>query len=247
LAGVVACQLAGCANLWDDVTARGFKVRNLYTRDDPMTVLNTNTDGDERVKALRALKEPRANGGGEAEQDRVMEILTRAAVTEPQPNVRIAAIETLGKFQDPRAVPALTSAYEATNQLAGDAAANVRCLALTSLGQTRRPEAIRYLVRVAQTETPPEAPERDRQQVRDCRLAAVRALSHFEYSREVGEAMARLLQTEKDVALRDRATETYVAVTGAQPPAAPIALPSPEAPTPGDDGVRLTGGTDPNH
>ena len=46
---------------------------------------------------------------------------------------------------------------------------------------------------------------RDRQQARDCRLAAVRALGNFDRSREVGDLMARMLQTEKDVALRDRA------------------------------------------
>ena len=241
----LAVGLGGCASFWDDVTARNFKFKDLYTRKDPVSVLNTSDDGDERAKALRSLTEPRARGGTEVEQQRTIEVLSRAAISEPQPCVRIAAIETLGKFQDPRAVPALTNAYEAANQLTGDAAANVRCLALTSLGQMHRPEAIRYLVRVAQTETPPDAPERDRQQARDCRLAAVRALGHFEHSREVGEAMARLLQTEKDVALRDRATETYVAVTGTQPPATPISLPSPDVPTAGDDGVRLTGTTKP--
>src|SRR5262245_52157553 len=101
IAGFVALgmlPLAGCANLWDDVTSRDFKVRSLFSRDDPMTVLGTTTDGDERVKALRALKEPRLQGGGSADQDRAMEILMRCAIADPSPAVRIAAIEKLGAF-----------------------------------------------------------------------------------------------------------------------------------------------------
>src|SRR5207245_1349722 len=81
----------------------------------------------------------------------------------------------------------------------------VRCLTLTALGQTKRPEAITYLVRVAQTPTANDASDKDRQQVRDCRLAAVRALGNYEHSREGGDVMTRLLQTEEDVALHDRA------------------------------------------
>ena len=62
-----------------------------------------------------------------------------------------------------------------------------------------------FATRVAELPTPADASDRDRQQTRDCRLAAVRALGNFDGSREVGEAMVRLLQSEKDVAVRDRA------------------------------------------
>jgi HEAT repeat protein len=243
----LALHLAGCASFWDDVTARTFKVQDLYTRKDPVSVLNTSEDGDERAKALRKLTEPKARGGTDVEQERTIEVLSRAAISEPQPCVRIAAIETLGKFQDPRAVTALSGAYEAATQLTGDAAANVRCLALTALGKTKRPEAVAYLVRVAQTPTPSDLSERDRQQARDCRLAAVRALGNYEQSREVGEAMTRLLQTEKDVAMRDRAKETYAAATGSKPPAepGPIDPPAPAVPTPAAEAFQLTGGTGP--
>src|SRR5262245_32324752 len=244
---VLAVHLCGCASFWDDVTARTFKFQDLYTRKDPVTVLNTSDDGDERAKALRKLTEPKARGGSEVEQERTIEVLSRAAISEPQPCVRIAAIETLGKFQDPRAITALTVAYEAANQLTGDAAANVRCLTLTSLGKTRRPEAVTFLVRVAQTPTPTDLSDRERQQSRDCRLAAVRALGNFEQSREVGEAMTRLLQTEKDVAMRDRAKGTYGPATGARAPAepGPVDPPTPAAPTPAADAFQLTGATAP--
>jgi HEAT repeat protein len=237
--------LGGCANFWDDVTSRDFKFKDLYTRKDPVSVLNTSDDGDARAKALRSLTEPKARGGTEVEQQRTIDVLSRAAISEPQPCVRIAAIETLGKFQDPRAVTALTGAYEAANQLTGDAAANVRCLSLTSLGTTKRPEAIAFLVRVAQTPTPSDLSDRERQQGRDCRLAAVRALGHYEGSHEVGDAMTRLLQTEKDVAMRDRAKETYAAATGGKQSAepGPIDPPKPATPTPAADAFQLTGGT----
>jgi hypothetical protein len=242
---VLAVQLAGCASFWDDVTSRDFKFKDLYTRKDPVSVLNTSDDGDQRAKALRSLTEPTTRGGSEVEQQRTIEVLSRAAISESQPCVRIAAIETLGKFQDPRAVTALTGAYEAASQLSGDAAANVRCLALTSLGKTKRPEAVAYLVRVAQTPTPSDLSDRERQQGRDCRLAAVRALGNFEHSREVGDAMTRLLQSEKDVAMRDRAKETYAAATGAKPTTdiGPTDPPTPAAPAPAADAFQLTGAT----
>jgi hypothetical protein len=242
---VLAVHLAGCASFWDDITARNFKFKDLYIRKDPVSVLNTSEDGDERAKALRSLTEPKAHGGTEVEQQRTIDVLSRAAISETHPCVRIAAIEALGKFQDPRAVTALTGAYEAANQLTGDAAANVRCLSLTALGQTKRPEAIAYLVRVAQTPTPTDLSDGERKQARDCRLAAVRALGNFEHSREVGDAMTRLLQTEKDVAMRDRAKETYAAATGSKATAepGPTDPPTPAAPAPAQDAFQLTGAT----
>src|SRR4029079_9456143 len=95
---VLAVQLAGCASFWDDVTSRDFKFKDLYTRKDPVSVLNTSDDGDQRAKALRSLTEPTTRGGSEVEQQRTIEVLSRAAISESQPCVRIAAIETLGKF-----------------------------------------------------------------------------------------------------------------------------------------------------
>jgi hypothetical protein len=70
----------------------------------------------------------------------------------------------------------------------------------------------------------------------------VRALRGYEGSAEVARAMAALMQSDKDVALRDRARETYVKVTGQEPPpAAPEPAP-PEAKPAGD--VKLAGAAD---
>ena len=92
-----------------------------------MAVLRESTDGDARAKAIMALKEPRANGGTEAEQDEVDAASDPDRDLDPQPLCRRAAIQTLGRFHDPRAVPALTQAYETAGQLPhrrGRAAAN---------------------------------------------------------------------------------------------------------------------------
>ena len=57
-----------------------------------------------RSAALTALREPKQYGGSDAEQDAIMNILVTAASTEKQPLCRLAAIESLGHFKDPRAV-----------------------------------------------------------------------------------------------------------------------------------------------
>ena len=237
----VCAALGGCANFWDDVTSRDFHVRSLWTRSEPpLVVIRTSTDGDARANAMVALKEPRRNGGGAAEQEEAVRILTTAATADPQPLCRMAAIQALGRFQDPRAVPALISAYEAAGQLPADVAGAVQSQALASLGETRQPgAAVTFLVKAANRQPPAEASDRERQQARDTRLAAVRALRNYDGSPEVATAMTRLMQSEKDVALRDRARETYVKVTGTEPPADPVAPPTPVPPA--DGGVQLTG------
>jgi hypothetical protein len=55
--------------------------------------------------------------------------------------------------------------------------------------------------------------------------------------------MVQIMRAERDVALQDRAHETYVKVTGREPPAdshTPTNAPTP-LPTQGED-VKLTGG-----
>jgi HEAT repeat protein len=208
---------------------------------DPMTVLRESTDGDARAKAMTALKEPRVTGGSEAEQEEVMRLLTAAATADSQPLCRMAAIQTLGRFQDPRAVQALTSAYDAASQLSSEVVGPIQGRALLSLGETHQPAAVDFLVQVATQRSSAEVSDRERQQSRDTRLAAVRALGNFNKSPQAADAMTRLMQTERDVAMRDRARETYAKVTGTEPPAEAIAPPTPL--TQPADGVQLTGGT----
>lgn len=236
----LASGLAGCSSFWDDVTSRDFQVSSMFKRQDPMLVLRESTDGDARAKALLALKEPSATGGGESAQEAVLEVLTRAAVSDAQPLCRLAAAQTLGTFKDPKAVQILISCYDSASQLQGEAQSAVQTAALASLGKGGQPSSVTFLVKIATKPTPTEASDKDAQQQRDVRTAAVRALTGFHGSIEVATAMAQIAQQERDVALRDRAREVYVKVTGKEPEAAPPPLPDPK-PTTGADDIRLAG------
>ncbi len=237
--------LVGCAgpNFWDDVTSRDYHFKSMFSKDPPpIAVLRESTDGDARAKAMLALKEPQASGGTEAEQEEVVQLLTRTAITDPQPLCRRSAIETLGRFRDPRAVPALIQAYESAAQLPSDVAGPLQTITLTALGETKQPAAVNFLVQTAIKPTPAEASEKDRQAVRDNRLAAVRALKNFDGSPEAIAATAKLAETERDVALRDRARETYVKVSGGkEAPAADTTATPPAGPQPAANPVQLTG------
>jgi hypothetical protein len=233
-AALAGAGLCGCANFWDDVTSRDFKFKQLWSAPpNPMVVLRDSDDGDARARALRALREPKQHGGSDADQDAVLRILSTAAVRERHPWCRLAAIESLGHFKDPRAVSALRAAYDQANTLpasavqqasynpgntlAPETTAALRCHALSALGETGNAAAVDLLVRVVR-QPPVEGSEAERQQAITERLTAVRALGHFkEY--QATEALLKVLQTEKDPALRDRAAEALQTITGKNLPA----------------------------
>src|SRR5262249_32603501 len=106
----------GCANLWDQVTDHNFEISQLWNKANPYLVLKDSSDGTMRARALRTLHEPSQNYGSLADQDTIVKILTAAAVTEHTAVARMAAIETLGKFKDPRAADALIAAYYAADR-----------------------------------------------------------------------------------------------------------------------------------
>lgn len=233
-AALAGAGLCGCADFWDDITSRDFKVQSLWAaKPNPMVVLRDSSDGDERARALLALREPKQHGGSDQDQEAVLKILATAAVSERHPWCRLAAIQTLGRFKDPRAVSALQAAYEQANRAPGspvqlaayqpadalmpEATAALRCRALAALGETGNPAAVDLLVRVVR-QPPVEGSELERQQAADERLTAVRALAHFNQY-QATEALLKVLQTEKDVALRDRATESLQTITGKKLPA----------------------------
>jgi len=112
----VSVGIVGCASTWDKVTSRDFKEQPFETlfgkMPDPLHVLRTSPEGTERAKAMKLLQEPLRTGGSQADQDEVLEhILGPAATSDPSPVVRAAAIEALGRFDDPRALPLLIAAY----------------------------------------------------------------------------------------------------------------------------------------
>lgn len=105
---------SGCASSWETLSSRRFRespYNTLFKSEDPLQVLRTNPDGEARARAMRKLQEPLAAGHSTLEQNEVMEMLTKDATTDPSPWVRMAAIDTLGRFKDPRGVEVLVTAY----------------------------------------------------------------------------------------------------------------------------------------
>lgn len=110
----------GCANTWDSVTSRDFRdapfktMGKVIAPDDPIVVLRADPprSGDEQAKAMHRLKEPLRNKGTQQDQDQVIDVLSRAATTDASPVLRYAAVEALGRFEDPRATAILVNAYQ---------------------------------------------------------------------------------------------------------------------------------------
>jgi len=234
---LAAWSFSGCAYFWDDVTSRNFDLGEFIRSPNPFLVLRDSDDGNRRARAFRSLEEPKTHGGTDQDQEAVVKILTAAATTERQPLCRLAAIEALGRFQDPRAVPALQEAYfnagnfpkdksafAATEGIVGSSAVStplvlqVKCQAIASLGHTGNPEAVPFLVNVLNN--PPaskESAEGQRQQMMDERIAAARALGNFKDYKAI-EALVLVLKSEKDVALLDRAHDSLETCTGQKLP-----------------------------
>lgn len=174
---IVACSVTGCAGTYDIVTSQRFKERpfhTLFTREDPIQVLETVEDGNDRVRAMKNLKEPREHGGTAAQQDRIIAILEASATTDSRPLCRIAAIETLTRFKDPRVGPILLTAYKnsahddptksngvepagvsglalrgAISQFGPETVTKIQCQTLKGLGERRNPEGLQLLIQVA--------------------------------------------------------------------------------------------------
>jgi hypothetical protein len=117
---------AGCAGVWDAVTSKSFRdkpfktIGKVVSPEDPMVVLRADPprSGDERAKAMHRLKEPVRNGYPQEDQDRIVEMLVKTATDDTSPVLRYAAIEALGRFEDPRATAALMRAYQKADGLA---------------------------------------------------------------------------------------------------------------------------------
>ncbi len=230
---VLSVGLTGCAGSWDKVSSRRFRENpfgTMFDRRDPLGVMRSSPEGDDRAAAMRKLKEPAANGRGEPEQEEALKLLTDAAINDPSPVVRVAAIDALGRFRDPRAVKSLTAAYyqaggtpidptnpnpNANRSLSGpvgfapEIASVIRSRSVESLANSGSPEAVPVLAQVA------TGAEKTGGSDRDTRLAAVRGLKAMR-SQDAVAALAKVLAMEKtrDPAMADRAHEGLVALTG---------------------------------
>lgn len=180
--------LTGCAGTYDLVTSQRFKERpfhTLFSSEEPIDVLEKVQEGDDRVRAMRNLEEPREKGKSQETQDRVIAILQASATTESRPLCRLAAVEALSRFKDPRVgkiliaayrnapydVPPTTGGSDPVEQAASingiaikasvsaftpDTVTSLQCRVLESLGQHRNPDSLKLLVEVAST--PAERP-----------------------------------------------------------------------------------------
>lgn len=256
----------GCASFWDSVTSRKFRskltsepIKTLFVTPEPMGVLQSSDDAEERAAALRALREPSQQGAGPEEQQRVMHQLTKAATSDKHALCRIAAVQTLGRFRDPEAVDVLVAAYTQLEQtpsgnandrlneftqvdetsLLPEVACAVQCEALNSLGQIGSPEALSFLLKVATTPARASAGENERRAVHDKRVSALRALQTHRGHQPSIAAIEQILRSERDIALRHVASEAYRQLTGSAPseeltrmPALPVSPPTPSTPSP---------------
>lgn len=252
-----AFALTGCAGTYDLVTSQRFKDRpfhTLFVTEDPMEVLEKVQDGDDRVRAMRNLKEPREHGGSAAQQDKAIAILQEAATVDKRPLVRLTAVETLARFKDPRVGPILVAAYHQAGQTAAapkdldvtaaaalsgvkgalsgfplETIANIQCRSLEGLGEHRGPEAVQLLVQAAATPTEKPKPAGGIETAGlfsleadfgtgidriDVRLAAIRALGNYDKDPTAIKTLVAVLRTDKDVAVRGRAHEALVKITG---------------------------------
>lgn len=117
---VVSVQLTGCAGTWDTITSRRMReeplttIQRMVVPEDPVAVLRADPPrtGDERAAAMRRLKEPIRHNGTQEDQDAILDILARAAISDPSPVLRMEAIGALGRFEDARAASILIMAYQ---------------------------------------------------------------------------------------------------------------------------------------
>jgi hypothetical protein len=179
--------LGGCAGTIDTLTSQRFRehpFHTLFGSDDPVWVLENVPEGDQRAKAMSAVKEPKRHGGKDEEQKRVMELIAASATSDKQVVCRLGAIETLARFDDPQSSKILVAAYHnATieapkdNEPAGvvqagrrvrqpfapvssftsDQVVMIQSKALEALGKKRSPEGLALLCEIAATPAKKEA------------------------------------------------------------------------------------------
>jgi hypothetical protein len=240
LLSLLPFALTGCSGFWEDVTSREFEFKSLWTSPpNPLVVLSQDNDGDHRRKALLRLQEPKTHGGTDEEENQMLDLLANTAVKDPQPLCRLAAIQTLGTFRDPRAAKIIENAYYAAEsdrpadsptirQVANFTAAShftpdtanlIKVQSIQAMGNTASPDAVTHLVRVLRQPTG-AAGDLERPANLDERIAAARALGNYSVSQtEAVDALLKVLETDKDVALRYRATESLKKMTGKDLPA----------------------------
>jgi hypothetical protein len=228
---LLAISFTGCASTWDNFSSRQYRSdvasnpMRLFSDEDPMTVLRTSTDGHARAKAMLKLEQP--NSPQEANE--ALGYLSDAAIKDTSPVVRSAAIDALGRFNDPQTFNLLYAAYQQsngpqasqtgitnlynTNGYSPEVITMLKSRALESMAKTGRPEAVRFVAEVAMKQ---EDIKNSTTVDRDVRLAAVRSLGMVK-TKESAQILLNIMNNEsiRDTAVSNRAHEGLVKLTGA--------------------------------
>jgi hypothetical protein len=223
---LLALSVGGCANAYEEITSREFKVKSLWTKaPPPLEIIKTSDDNGLRAKAYLALKEPAQKGGSAEDQELYLQLLTTTARDDREPLCRLAAIRALGGYKDPRAIRMLEEVYQqARLPFTQEFNSMIRQQALVGLEKNGDDKTRHLLIRVASQPGPStDATLTDRQQTQDERLIAVRALGRYK-QQECIETLAHLHKTEKDIAIRNRAHDSLELVTGRKLPEEPDAI-----------------------
>ncbi len=243
---------SGCASTWDTVTSRKFRhnpYAAMFQSEDALTVMRTSVEGDERARAMRRLKEPVKHGGTSGEQDEALQLLSAGACSDPSPVVRVAAIDALGRFEDERAVQALTAAFYAGDGVPPGVEKPKRKKSLdpddpvnlieryTLRGPVGYADEVASAIRsravgaLANTGSAAAMPVLiaaaqgggDNPVDRDTQIAAVRGLAKMR-SPEAVSVLVKVMKEEdgKDSAITGRARDSLASLTGKDYPANPV-------------------------
>jgi len=154
-----------------------------------------------------------------------------------QPLIRLGAIRALGEYTDERAAKALEEVYWGYTKLNGlstgasagtlpfvpEMNSKIKMQALAALEKTGSPVARHLFITQVLTPGPAEATTgQDSSQTIDEKLACLRGLARFR-DNEVLATLVRVLETEKNIAVRDRAHMSLKAITGKNLPQDAIA------------------------
>jgi Holliday junction resolvasome RuvABC DNA-binding subunit len=212
---LLTLSASGCASFWDEVFSRERDLGSYFNPPNPLITIVQTTDGERRAKALACLREPAQHGGSQQDQDKFVEILTTAAETDRDPYCRLGAIQALGYFKDARAAQALEKVVQQSKlPFTQDFNAMIRQTTLRSLVKIGSDDARRVLVLIARSPGPTQdASSLDRQQTQDEKMIAIRAMGKY-HQTECTEALVFVLETEKDIALRDCAHQALQESTG---------------------------------
>ncbi|MBI3411002.1 MAG: HEAT repeat domain-containing protein [Planctomycetes bacterium] len=215
--------LSGCAGLWDEITSNNRDLKGYFFKPDPLQVIRESNDGAKRGDALSSLREPLQNGGTQKDQDAYINILTAAATVDREPLCRLGAIHALSAFKDPRAAQVLEEAYTRRLSFGPELNGIIRQQTLEAIGKIGNPDSRHLLIRVArQPSGAVDASLIDQQQTQDERLTAIRALSRYKQADAI-ETLVYIMETERDLAYKDRTVESLRIATGKNLPPDPKA------------------------